>query len=109
MGQDSGIYCLCPEGFTGLVCNETEKGTCSQWPASPGSSQVGSSCSSRNSQPLGKASDFSMRANQSFQRPSWVQDDGGREEKRLIWMDRLRLGSVLLFAVFEALSDYLSI
>lgn len=30
MGQDNDIYCLCPEGFTGLVCNETEKGTCAQ-------------------------------------------------------------------------------
>lgn len=102
MGQDNEIYCLCPEGFTGLVCNETEKGTCSQEPASPVSSQVGSPCSSRNSRPHGKASDFSMWANQSFQRP-WVQDDGGREEKKLIWMDRLRLGPVLLFAVFAAL------
>lgn len=22
------FYCLCPEGFTGLLCNETEHGTC---------------------------------------------------------------------------------
>lgn len=29
MGQDNTpFYCLCPEGFTGLICNETEKGTC---------------------------------------------------------------------------------
>ncbi|XP_008851060.1 lactadherin isoform X1 [Nannospalax galili] len=28
MGQDSDSYCLCPEGFTGLVCNETERGPC---------------------------------------------------------------------------------
>lgn len=32
MGQDNDIYCLCPEGFTGLVCNETEKGPCSPNP-----------------------------------------------------------------------------
>lgn len=32
MGQDNEIYCLCPEGFTGLVCNETEKGPCSPNP-----------------------------------------------------------------------------
>ncbi|XP_021043059.1 lactadherin isoform X2 [Mus pahari] len=31
-GQDNDIYCLCPEGFTGLVCNETEKGPCSPNP-----------------------------------------------------------------------------
>lgn len=34
MGQDNDIYCLCPEGFTGLVCNETEKGPCSPNPCS---------------------------------------------------------------------------
>ncbi|XP_052568205.1 lactadherin isoform X1 [Peromyscus californicus insignis] len=28
MGQDNDIYCLCPEGFTGSVCNETETGPC---------------------------------------------------------------------------------
>lgn len=44
MGQDNDIYCLCPEGFTGLVCNETEKGTCSLWAASPVSSKWGSPC-----------------------------------------------------------------
>uniref|UniRef100_A0A8C6HHF8 Lactadherin n=1 Tax=Mus spicilegus TaxID=10103 RepID=A0A8C6HHF8_MUSSI len=32
MGQDNDIYCLCPEGFTGLVCNETERGPCSPNP-----------------------------------------------------------------------------
>lgn len=32
LGQDNDIYCLCPEGFTGLVCNETEKGTCFRGP-----------------------------------------------------------------------------
>ena len=31
-GQDNDIYCLCPEGFTGLVCNETERGPCSPNP-----------------------------------------------------------------------------
>ncbi|XP_021022622.1 lactadherin isoform X2 [Mus caroli] len=30
--HDNDIYCLCPEGFTGLVCNETEKGPCSPNP-----------------------------------------------------------------------------
>uniref|UniRef100_A0A452TJX6 Milk fat globule EGF and factor V/VIII domain containing n=1 Tax=Ursus maritimus TaxID=29073 RepID=A0A452TJX6_URSMA len=29
LGQDNTpFYCLCPEGFTGLICNETEKGPC---------------------------------------------------------------------------------
>ncbi|XP_059109118.1 lactadherin isoform X2 [Peromyscus eremicus] len=32
MGQDNDIYCLCPEGFTGSVCNETESGPCSPNP-----------------------------------------------------------------------------
>ncbi|XP_021120465.1 lactadherin isoform X1 [Heterocephalus glaber] len=33
LGQDSvSSYCLCPEGFTGLLCNETEKGPCSPNP-----------------------------------------------------------------------------
>nr|XP_048290829.1 lactadherin isoform X1 [Myodes glareolus] len=32
LGRDNDIYCLCPEGFTGLVCNETEKGPCSPNP-----------------------------------------------------------------------------
>ncbi|XP_028610716.1 lactadherin isoform X2 [Grammomys surdaster] len=32
MGQGNDIYCLCPDGFTGLVCNETEKGPCSPNP-----------------------------------------------------------------------------
>ncbi|XP_036041296.1 lactadherin isoform X2 [Onychomys torridus] len=32
MGQDNDIYCLCPEGFEGSVCNETETGPCSPNP-----------------------------------------------------------------------------
>ncbi|KAM5292288.1 lactadherin [Ctenodactylus gundi] len=33
LGQDSdSFYCLCPEGFTGLLCNETERGPCSSSP-----------------------------------------------------------------------------
>ncbi|KAF7466945.1 lactadherin isoform X1 [Marmota monax] len=33
MGQDNALfYCLCPEGFTGLICNETERGPCSPNP-----------------------------------------------------------------------------
>nr|XP_008249942.2 lactadherin isoform X1 [Oryctolagus cuniculus] len=33
MGQDAApFFCLCPEGFTGLVCNETEEGPCSPNP-----------------------------------------------------------------------------
>uniref|UniRef100_A0A8P0T122 Hyaluronan and proteoglycan link protein 3 n=1 Tax=Canis lupus familiaris TaxID=9615 RepID=A0A8P0T122_CANLF len=29
LGQDNTpFYCLCPQGFTGLICNETEKGPC---------------------------------------------------------------------------------
>lgn len=28
LGQDNvPFYCICPDGFTGLICNETEKGT----------------------------------------------------------------------------------
>ncbi|XP_014444943.1 lactadherin isoform X2 [Tupaia chinensis] len=31
--QDSvPFYCLCPDGFTGLICNETDKGLCSSNP-----------------------------------------------------------------------------
>ncbi|XP_004623343.1 lactadherin [Octodon degus] len=32
LDQESVSYCLCPEGFTGLLCNETEKGPCSPNP-----------------------------------------------------------------------------
>ncbi|XP_007653088.2 lactadherin isoform X1 [Cricetulus griseus] len=32
ISQDNDVYCLCPEGFTGLVCSETEKGPCSPNP-----------------------------------------------------------------------------
>ncbi|XP_051004713.1 lactadherin isoform X2 [Acomys russatus] len=32
MGQDNDVYCLCLEGFTGLYCNDTEKGPCSPNP-----------------------------------------------------------------------------
>ncbi|KAL1774430.1 lactadherin isoform X2 [Sigmodon hispidus] len=32
ISQDNDIYCLCPEGFTGQVCNETENGPCSPNP-----------------------------------------------------------------------------
>nr|XP_033775985.1 lactadherin isoform X2 [Geotrypetes seraphini] len=26
--KDSTFYCICPDGFTGIICNETEKGPC---------------------------------------------------------------------------------
>lgn len=87
MGQDNDIFCICPEGFTGSVCEEKETGTCSQWPASPVPSQVGSLC-------------YSIWANSSSRRLSW--DDWGREEKGLIWRDPMRLGHILLFGLSSA-------
>ncbi|XP_030173270.1 lactadherin isoform X1 [Lynx canadensis] len=33
LGRDNTpFYCLCPEGFTGIICNETEKGPCNPNP-----------------------------------------------------------------------------
>ncbi|XP_055479565.1 lactadherin isoform X1 [Psammomys obesus] len=36
LDQDNNVYCLCLEGFTGPVCNETEKGPCSPNPCHHG-------------------------------------------------------------------------